>query len=30
MGFVGGVEEKAAIKDNEKLKEAYSLGLSLL
>ena len=30
MVLVGGVEEKAAIKDNEKLKEAYSLGLSLL
>lgn len=30
MSRVGGVEEKAAIKDNKKLKEAYSLGLSLL
>lgn len=29
MVLVGGVEEKAAIKGNEKLKEAYSLGLSL-
>ena len=27
--FVGGVEEKAAIKGSEKLKDAYSLGLSL-
>ncbi len=27
--FVNGVEEKGAIKDNEKLKDAYSLGLSI-
>ena len=27
--LVGGVEEKAAIKGNDKLNEAYSLGLSL-
>ena len=27
--FVNGVEEKGAIKGNEKLKDAYSLGLSL-
>lgn len=30
MVLVGGVEEKAAIKDNEKLKDAYSLGAYLL
>ena len=29
MVLVGGVEEKAAIKGNEKLGEAYTLGLTL-
>lgn len=29
VNLVNGVEDKGAIKDNEKLKDAYSLGLSI-